>query len=222
MNLTLSVNDIEIPCGDLLIEGTLVLPTKPSGLILFAHGSGSSRFSSRNQFVANILNNGNYGTLLLDLLHPDEDQHYESRFNIELLSNRLWHAYIWLKNNSDTECLPIGLFGASTGAAATLQFAGNPQLEVRDEIFAIVSRGGRPDLAKTEYLKYVRAPSLFLVGENDEPVIAFNRQAFAQMTCNRALKIIPGASHLFEEPGKLNIVADEALSWYQKYSKKLI
>jgi pimeloyl-ACP methyl ester carboxylesterase len=209
--------EVEIPCGDLTLNGTLSLPIEPHGMILFAHGSGSSRFSTRNQFVANVLNKGNFATLLLDLLHPNEDQTSAARFDIDLLTNRLWHAFIWSKNYQKTRSLPIGLFGASTGAAATLQLAGNLQLEARDDIFAIVSRGGRPDLARAEYLKQVRAPCLFVVGQNDEDVIALNKIAYSQMTCYRSFQIIRGASHLFEEPGKLILVANLALSWYQRY-----
>ena len=152
MSESWTLKEVQIPCGDFNIEGSLVLPEGALGIILFAHGSGSSRFSSRNRFVANVLNKANFATLLLDLLQPKEDQFVESRFDIDLLANRLWHAFIWLRTNNQTSSLPIGLFGASTGAAAALQLAGDPKLEARDEIFAIVSRGGRPDLAKSEYI----------------------------------------------------------------------
>ncbi len=221
MSESWTLKEVQIPCGDFNIEGSLVLPEGALGIILFAHGSGSSRFSSRNRFVANVLNKANFATLLLDLLQPKEDQFVESRFDIDLLANRLWHAFIWLRTNNQTSSLPIGLFGASTGAAAALQLAGDPKLEARDEIFAIVSRGGRPDLAKSEYIKKVRAPCLFLVGQNDEPVIAYNKKAFSQMSCNRSLQIIRGASHLFEEPGKLILVANQALDWFRTYVKKV-
>lgn len=219
MNDSVTIHEIQIPCGDLLIEGSLALPENPRAVILFAHGSGSSRFSSRNRFVANVLNRGKFATLLLDLLHPDEDQNSSARFDIDLLTNRLWHAFIWLRTNRLTTGLSIGLFGASTGAAATLQLAGNSDLQARDEIFAIVSRGGRPDLARPMYLKGVRAPCLFLVGQHDEEVITLNKLAFGQMTCNRSLQIIRGATHLFEEPGRLILVANQALAWYQHYAK---
>lgn len=219
MNNIETSHEVEIPCGDMTINGTLTLPIRPIGVILFAHGSGSSRFSSRNRFVANILNRSHYATLLLDLLDLDEEKNSITRFDIDLLTNRLWHAFIWLKTNELTKSFPIGLFGASTGAAATLQLAGNPSLQAQDEIFAIVSRGGRPDLAHTKYLKGVRAPCLFLVGQHDEEVITLNKIAFGQMTCNRSLQIIRGATHLFEEPGRLILVANQALAWYQSYTK---
>ena len=220
MTQVVSKEEIQIPCGDFTLNGSLTIPTHSHGMILFAHGSGSSRFSTRNQFVANLLNKGNFSTLLLDLLHPEEDKTPAVRFDIDLLTNRLWHAFVWLRNSEQTSPLPIGLFGASTGAAATIQLAGNPEFDARDKVFAIVSRGGRPDLAKAEYLKQVRAPCLFVVGQNDEDVIALNKIAYSQMTCYRSLQIIRGASHLFEEPGKLILVANLALSWYQTYTKR--
>lgn len=219
MSIPIETYEIQIPCGDHLIEGTLSLPKSSKAVILFAHGSGSSRFSVRNRFVAEVLNRGKFATLLLDLLHPDEDKNKAAKFNIDLLSNRLWHAYFWLKTNQLTSSLQIGLFGASTGVAATLQLAGNPNLQAQNDIFAIVARGGRPDLTKFDYLIEVRAPCLFIVGEYDKDVIALNKKAFSQMTCNRSFEIIQGASHLFEEPGRLIMVANHALAWYQRYVK---
>lgn len=195
------------------MEGMLELPDHPIGIILFAHGSGSSRLSPRNNFVASQLRDARMGTLLLDLLTPQEDQNYETRFDIVLLTQRLNKASDWLRQSGSTQSLPLGLFGASTGAAAALQVAAMRGTDVA----AVVSRGGRPDLAGHRALEKVRAPTLLIVGGNDDVVIDLNRAAYAALHCEKQLEIIPGATHLFEEPGKLKAVAALATAWFVRY-----
>ncbi|MDO8702542.1 MAG: dienelactone hydrolase family protein [Undibacterium sp.] len=190
------------------IEGMLELPEHPIGIVLFAHGSGSSRFSQRNNYVAEALRTVQIGTLLLDLLTPKEDEEYQTRFNIPLLTQRLHAAGNWLRS-SEVASLPIALFGASTGAAAALQVAA----DLGDDIAAVVSRGGRPDLAGHEVLEKVTAPTLLIVGGDDTVVIDLNREAYAHLHCEKKLEIIPGATHLFEESGKLQTVASLAVQW---------
>jgi putative phosphoribosyl transferase len=198
------------------VEGSLFVPYGAKGVVLFAHGSGSSRFSPRNQYVAKEFNKANIGTLLFDLLTQEEEEKdivtAEYRFNIDLLANRLEGATNWLTEAPHTKDLAIGYFGASTGAAAALIAAA----KLQDEVEAVVSRGGRPDLAG-DYLPKVRAPTLLLVGGLDTVVIDLNRQAMNQMTNFRELEIIPGASHLFEEQGKLEIVAKLSIDWFISY-----
>ena len=204
---------VTIPAGWVSLDGDLTIPQAARGMVLFAHGSGSSRHSPRNQMVARQLNAAGLGTLLMDLLTPEEEaielQGGMRRFDINLLAERLVHAIDWLTVTQRTSSLPLGLFGASTGAAAALVAAAMRPLVVR----AIVSRGGRPDLAGSALPK-VRAPTLLIVGGNDEPVIALNRQAYAQLTCEKRLDIVPGATHLFEEPGTLEQVAQLATEWF--------
>jgi dienelactone hydrolase len=184
--------------------------------VLFAHGSGSSRFSPRNRFVADFLNEGGLATLLLDLLTAEESEIDERtgalRFDIGLLSGRLIGAVDWLGARPDTRDLRIGIFGASTGAAAAL----NAAAERPAQVAAVVSRGGRPDLAMAA-LPRVRAPTLLIVGGLDGPVIGMNRSAAAQLACEHQLEIVPGATHLFEEPGKLEEVARLARDWFQRH-----
>ena len=182
-------------------------------MVLFAHGSGSSRFSPRNNFVAAQLFNAGIGSLLIDLLTPGEDANYKTRFDIPLLTTRLTAASNWLQKNPATQSLSIGYFGASTGAAAALQAAA----ELGNKIAAVVSRGGRPDLAGTAFLARVSAPTLLIVGGNDDVVIQLNEQAYAQLHCKKELVIIPGATHLFEEPGTLEQVAQHAAKWFTHY-----
>ncbi len=195
------------------LTGDLSLPEPLHGLVVFAHGSGSSRLSPRNKFVAECLNKQGLGTLLLDLLTPEEDRLYSNRFDIELLSKRLLHMVTWVGNQREFQYIPIGFFGASTGAAAALcaaaQFTG--------EVKALVSRGGRPDLAGEESLGSVTAPTLLIVGGEDRDVLELNRIAFSKMNCERELYVVPGASHLFEEPGKLQEVADLAADWFVRH-----
>lgn len=193
------------------MEGMLKVPTHSTGVVLFAHGSGSSRFSPRNNFVADVLNKAGLATLLIDLLSAKEDEVYQTRFNIELLTERLGMVVEWLKKQSETKNLSIGLFGSSTGAAAALQLAAL----LGKHIAAVVSRGGRPDLAMA-VLNKVTAPSLFIVGGNDFGVIELNQQAFEQLTCEKQFVIVPHATHLFEEPGCLEEVARLAKEWFLK------
>ncbi len=198
------------------LPGDLVIPEDSKGLIIFAHGSGSSRFSPRNRAVAASLNKAGLGTLLFDLLTAREnevdEETCEYRFNIDLLGIRLTQTLDWLLTRKDTVGMNIGVFGASTGAAAALIAA----TERPERVHAVVSRGGRPDLAK-EHLARVRTPSLFIVGEDDASVVAMNRSALYDLRCEKKLEIIPGANHLFEEPGKLDDVATLAKDWFTKW-----
>lgn len=196
------------------IEGMLELPAQVNGLILFAHGSGSSRLSPRNNYVATVLRDVGLGTLLLDLLTPSEDQHYETRFDISLLTQRLETALTWVRQSaSPLGTLPVGLFGASTGAAAALRLAAR----MPGNVAAVVSRGGRPDLAGAAILRQVQAPTLLLVGGLDDVVIELNKAAHEQMQCERQLHIVPDATHLFEEAGALENVAQLATEWFVKH-----
>jgi putative phosphoribosyl transferase len=201
---------VSIPSGSVQMEGMLDLPPAAEGMVLFAHGSGSSRLSPRNNYVAKVLREVLIGTLLLDLLTEDEDRDYKTRFDISLLTTRLGDAAAWLRARPGTGTLPLGLFGASTGAAAALQLAGTG----KHGVGAVVSRGGRPDLAGTEALQAVRAPTLLIVGGDDDVVVELNRQAFDLLQCDKELVIVPGATHLFEEPGKLQEVAELARGWF--------
>ena len=206
---------VRLAAGAAELEGDLTVPENAAGVILFAHGSGSSRFSSRNRAVAAELNRGGLATLLIDLLTPDEEQVDQRtahlRFDIGMLAERLVGAIDWLGVDPDTRSLPIGLFGASTGGGAALVAAAARPTRVS----AVVSRGGRPDLAG-DVLPRVQAPTLLIVGGDDVPVIGMNRQAIAQMRCESRLEIVPGATHLFEEPGALEHVAALALDWFQR------
>ena len=211
-----SKTEIKIPVGNVKVEGTLTLPPSAKGVVLFAHGSGSSRFSTRNQYVAKEFNKKTIATLLFDLLTQEEEETdvvtAEYRFNIALLAERLIGATEWLRNDPQTKKLAFGYFGASTGAAAALIAAA----KLPGEIAAVVSRGGRPDLAG-DFLPRVVAPTLLLVGGWDVEVIELNRGAMAQMTCEKKLVIIPEATHLFEEPGKLEEVAKVSADWFLHY-----
>ena len=198
------------------LEGELALPDQARGLIIFAHGSGSSRLSPRNQYVARVLNDAGLGTLLLDLLTPEEEQTdvytRQYRFDIPLLARRLVGATDWATADPRTAGLPLGYFGASTGAAAALLAA----VERPGAVRALVSRGGRPDLAGAA-LAHVHTPTLLLVGGHDTPVITLNREAYDQLPDGKEMKIIPRATHLFEEPGALEEVARQAREWFEKY-----
>jgi len=194
------------------LEGTLALPQGAKAAVIFAHGSGSSRFSPRNRYVAQMLNAAGIGTLLFDLLTRDEDSAYENRFNIALLTERLKAVTRWLQDQPESIGLSIGYFGASTGAAAALWAAA----DLGPEIKAVVSRGGRPDMAE-RVLGKVQAPTLLIVGGYDETVIRLNEEAFAFLKAEKELKIIPRATHLFEEPGALEEVARLAAEWFMKH-----
>lgn len=207
--------EIDIPLSSVILKGDLVIPENAIGLVIFSHGSGSSRFSSRNRMVAELMQQNKIATFLFDLLTEEEDQIYENRFNIDLLTSRLIETTQWLMENKNTKGLPIGYFGASTGAASALRAAAY----FKDSIKAVVSRGGRPDMAITE-LPLVTAPALLLVGGLDVPVIGMNKMAFDKLESIKEMKIIPGATHLFEEPGKLQEVADLSIRWYRTYLAK--
>lgn len=208
----MKAEEIEIPLLSIHLKGDLVVPNQAIGIVVFAHGSGSSRFSPRNKLVAELMQQHGIGTLLFDLLTEEEDQIYENRFNIDLLVSRLIEATEWLTKHKISKGLPIAYFGASTGAASALRAAAYFGKNIK----AVVSRGGRPDLALS-VLHLVTAPTLLIVGQLDVPVIKMNKQAFDQLDSIKEMKIIPGASHLFEEPGKLMEVSDLAIQWYKKY-----
>jgi putative phosphoribosyl transferase len=211
-------NVVRVPVDGDFIEGNLRVTSDAKGIVLFAHGSGSSRFSPRNQYVANVLNNAEIATLLIDLLTEDEEKvdvrTRQFRFDIGLLTERLISAAEWLKNNPRTQKLKLGVFGSSTGAAAAL----NAAAKLPEDVVAVVSRGGRPDLAM-ENLAEVRAPSLFIVGGRDVVVINLNKKAMAEVSAEKKLEIVAGATHLFEEPGRLEEVARLATEWFLKYLK---
>ena len=191
------------------LEGMLEVPVEAQGVVLFAHGSGSSRLSPRNNFVASFLRQHKLATVLIDLLTSKEDEIYEARFDIELLTRRLHSVAEWIKTQSSVMSLPLGLFGASTGAASALRLAA----WLRHGIYAVVSRGGRPDLAE-DYLAQVTAPTLLIVGGDDDVVLELNRKAYEQLRTEKKLAIIPGATHLFVEPGALETVAQKAAEWF--------
>lgn len=194
------------------LEGMLVVPEDAAGIVLFAHGAGSSRLSPRNRYVAGVLQQAGIGTLLFDLLMEAEAADRANVFNIGLLASRLMQATHWLREDASTRDLPVGYFGASTGAAAALVAAAR----LPDVVAAVVSRGGRPDLAGRE-LANVRAPTLLIVGGRDEEVLELNRQAMTLIPAEKELVVIPGATHLFEEPGALERVAELARDWFSKY-----
>jgi len=202
-----------IPAGTVTIEGMLEIPERAVGLVLFAHGSGSSRHSPRNNYVAGVLRQAGVGTLLMDLLTPEEDSDYARRFDIALLTQRLLDAARWVVSQAPTRDLPLGFFGASTGAAAALEAAAMLGADAK----AVVSRGGRPDLASREALATVTAPTLLLVGGFDDVVIDLNQQAYDQLRCEKELVIVPGATHLFEESGTLEEVARQAAAWFARH-----
>ena len=195
------------------LEGELMIPPGAQGIVVFAHGSGSSRFSPRNNYVAKVIRDRGLGTLLFDLLTRQEDQNYATRFEIGLLTQRLLAATAWLGAETKTSKLKIGYFGASTGAAAALQAAA----KLGRKIAAVVSRGGRPDLAGVSALEKVMSPTLLLVGGADDGVIELNEQAYSRLQCKKQLVLIPGATHLFEEPGTLEQMANQAADWFAHY-----
>lgn len=204
--------EIHFNIDNVHLSGELVLPDDPQGIILFSHGSGSSRFSPRNNYVARLLTDKNFGTFLFDLLTAEEDKDYEQRFNIDLLSNRLVMVTRQLTEYSPVKDIPFGFFGASTGAASAINVA----VILGNLIKTIVSRGGRPDLAVSSLSK-LKIPVLLIVGSLDPTVISLNEKAIGELSGEKKLEIINGASHLFEEPGKLDEVAELSIKWFKKY-----
>jgi putative phosphoribosyl transferase len=204
--------ELAIRAGETELAGNLVVPHKARGIVLFAHGSGSSRLSPRNRRVAGVLEEAGLATLLFDLLTEDEAQQRAKVFDIELLGQRLTAATEWISAEGELRSLRPAYFGASTGAAAALQAAA----ALGDRIFAVVSRGGRPDLTGAA-LPTVRSPTLLIVGGDDEVVLELNREAQSQMRCPNELVVIPGATHLFEEPGALEAVAEHARDWFTRH-----
>lgn len=204
-------DEVEIPIGKVILKGELIVPLKAKGIVIFSHGSGSSRLSQRNQMVAHYLQQKKFGTLLFDLLTEKEDQQYHNRFDIDLLTKRLIGTTEWLEKQAAAQGCRLGYFGASTGAASALKAAA-----YLTEIGAIVSRGGRPDLAMGSLSK-VEAPTLLIVGSLDTDVLRLNQEAYIQLECEKALEVIRGATHLFEEQGKMNEVCERAGAWFEKY-----
>ena len=204
-------SDVVIPSRKSELEGTLSIPLTAGSVVIFAHGSGSSRMSPRNQMVARYLHEHGFGTLLFDLLTKEEDKNYSTRFDIDLLTKRLVSATEWLQRRPGLEKMRIGYFGASTGAAAALRAA-----EVLPQIDAVVSRGGRPDLVM-DILPRIESPVLLIVGGLDYEVLKMNQQAYIYLECEKKLEVIPGATHLFEETGAMEQVCDAAARWFQKY-----
>jgi len=205
--------EVIIPADSVNLAGTLAVPEGAGGVVIFSHGSGSSRLSPRNNYVASVLHREGIGTLLFDLLTESEDEVYERRFDIDLLTRRLVAATLWLKERPDVLGLRIGYFGASTGAASALKAA---SVLGAAAISAIVSRGGRPDMASAA-LPEVKVPTLLIVGGKDYPVILLNQQAYVALRGEKDMVIVSGASHLFEEPGKLEEVAQLAAQWFKRY-----
>jgi len=208
-------DEVDVVAGRLVLAGHLNVPDSATGVVIFAHGSGSSRNSPRNLAVARALNEVGLATLLFDLLTNEEEQDRANVFDIELLAQRLLDATIWLRQQKGLVGLPVGYFGASTGAAAALWAAADPN----SHVMAVVSRGGRADMAAPR-LVHVHAPTLLIVGGYDDVVIELNQQAQAQLRCENELVIVPGATHLFEEPGTLEKVAELASNWFLKYLRK--
>ena len=203
--------DIDIPLGHVTLPGHIAIPRQAKAIVIFTHGAGSGRNSPRNKTVADHLNDNGFGTLLFDLLTPEEDKNYFNRFDIELLTQRLVTVTEWMETIPACEGLTIGYFGASTGAAAALNAAA-----ILPQVSAVVSRGGRPDLAMPS-LPDVKAPVLLIVGSLDHDVLKMNETALNQLICPKKLEIVRGAAHLFQEEGKMQQVADLALAWFEKY-----
>jgi len=206
--------EINIPVKNVTLPAILSIPESAVGLIIFSHGSGSSRLSPRNNMVAAKLRDNNYATLLFDLLTMEEDKNYEMRFNISLLTQRLMEVTKWVSTNEMTKHLPIGYFGASTGAASALSAAA----QMTDVVKGVVSRGGRPDMAD-EFLPLVKAASLLIIGGRDLQVIELNKKAFEKMNCEKIISIVNGADHLFTQAGKLDEVAALAIQWFDTHLK---
>ncbi len=203
--------EVSIPIDKEIVYGELIIPSKANAMVIFSHGSGSSRFSKRNRQVAKLLHEKNLGTLLFDLLTEAEDKNYSNRFDIDLLTKRLAGATEWLEKLPAAKDCRIGYFGASTGAASALSAAA-----LSTDVGAVVCRGGRPDLA-TYHLDMVAAPTLLIVGSLDYDVLHLNETAYRHLHCKKKLAIVEGATHLFEEPGKMEIVAELSANWFDKH-----
>jgi putative phosphoribosyl transferase len=211
------IGSVQIPVGKAYLDGELAIPPGAQGIVLFAHGSGSSRHSPRNRYVAEVLQRRDLATLLFDLLTEDEAHDATNVFDIGLLTRRLLQAIAWAREDARLSSLRLGLFGASTGAAAALVAA----VERPDEVSAVVSRGGRPDLAGSAALEQVQAPTLLLVGALDTEVLALNRDALRLLRCPNRLEVVPRATHLFEEAGTLQQVALSAGEWFGQHLAKV-
>lgn len=205
---------LKLPVENFYLEGEICLPVKAKSLIIFSHGSGSSRFSPRNRRVAKFLHKAGFGTLMFDLMGKNEEDHYEKRFDIDLLTRRLVAITLWVYNHSEYKNFDLGYFGSSTGAATAL----NAATRLDSIIKAVVCRGGRPELV-SEHLSEVKCPVLQIVGELDFHTIKMNRDAEKKLRCTNQVAVVPGASHLFEEPGKMDLVARDAVTWFKKYLK---
>lgn len=212
MDSSLSFEEIEIPVVDTILKGRFRILNAAKGLVIFSHGSGSSRMSTRNNYVADLLRNAGFSSLLFDLLTEEEDVIYRNRFEIALLTERLVQVTKWLSEKPGLRELPFGFFGSSTGAASAIKAT----VELGEKISTVVSRGGRPDLA-LEDLKKINCPTLLIVGGNDHDVIALNEMAYSKLKGVKQLEIIPGATHLFSEPGKLEEVAKITINWFNNY-----
>ncbi|WP_186754971.1 dienelactone hydrolase family protein [Echinicola salinicaeni] len=211
--MALTSHEINIPIDTVILKGILTIPNNTNSLVIFSHGSGSSRLSPRNNYVADNLNTNGFSTLLFDLLTEEEDIVYENRFDISLLTERLIKVSKWTHTQKNISKLKLGYFGASTGAASAL----NAAASLGDKINAIVSRGGRPDLAGDRELAKVVSPTIFIVGGWDSNVIPLNQLVFNKMSTTKKLEIVPEATHLFEEPGKLEQVTALSVHWFKKY-----
>lgn len=212
MDSSLSFEEIEIPVVDTILKGRFRILNAAKGLVIFSHGSGSSRMSTRNNYVADLLRNAGFSSLLFDLLTEEEDVIYRNRFEIALLTERLVQVTKWLSEKPGLRELPFGFYGSSTGAASAIKAT----VELGEKIRTVVSRGGRPDLA-LEDLKKINCPTLLIVGGNDHDVIELNEMAYSKLKGVKQLEIIPGATHLFSEPGKLEEVAKITINWFNNY-----
>lgn len=206
---------LKLPVENFYLEGEISLPVKSKSLIIFSHGSGSSRFSPRNRMVAKELHKAGFGTLLFDLMSNHEKENYEKRFDIDLLTRRLVSITLWIYNHSEFAEYDLGYFGSGVGAASALR--ASTQLD--SIVKAVISRGGRLDLVSDDKLRQVKCPTLLIVGELDFHTLKMNRKAMKQLRCSNQLMVVPGASHLIEEPGKMNQVAKGAITWFSKYLK---
>jgi putative phosphoribosyl transferase len=207
-------SEVKIPSSSGYMGGFLTVPDGATSIIIFAHGTGSSRNSPRNNYVAKQLNNKKFATLLMDLMVENEELSINNRFNIGLLKDRLKDAFIWSRQMDSIKDMPVGVFGASTGSAASIELAGDSFLPFRRDLYAVVSRGGQPNLAHKTSLEFLRAPTLFIVGGCDHQVLQMNKEAYQHLHCKKSLEIIPGAGHLFEEPGTLEAVSRASIKWF--------